>query len=278
MGLFSAIGKIGGGIAHAVGNVARGSAAVATLGGTEALRNKVANANAARQQSKDAASQSVAQQLAEQQRQFNLMRSDANKQATNYEAQGKQIANTTFANGALGRYDPNQAMALRSTDMQDIINRRRSGLEGLNSAEGQALQEKALGGIQEQQATNLRALRSAQGGTVSPARAAAQQAQLLKSSDSARGNLQRDLLLENYNTKQKALEDFQNAVGGAENTEQERLGFNVGQQNKEAYGQLASKLGFGQLASGARSGATQTQIAQDQNNALQSMIANQGGK
>lgn len=197
--------------------------------------------------------------------------SSVQQAAGRYDQRGRDLGEELFGSGRLSRIN-----AGRGGDITDIINRRRAGLEGLSSAENAALKDQAVQGLGEQTQTGLRSLRAAQGG-VSASRAAAQQAGFLKSQDQARAGLERDLLIKNYDIKQQALGSFEDSVRKAEAEELEKQKFNIGQEQSEKYGKLASELGFGQLASGERSALTQESIARAQSEATKA-AARQGGK
>lgn len=203
--------------------------------------------------------------------------SAAQQQSKAFSDRGKQLAASIFGSGALGRYNQEEAAKnYRSGEISDVLARRKAALAGLEAPEGQALKEKALEGLNEQTQTGLRQLRGAQGG-ISPVRAAAQQAALLRSQDVGRGKLERDLLLENVNIKNRALSDFEQAVRAAEAEEQARLGYNIDQSNKEKYGQLAAEMGFEQLAQTPLDRLSQQGIAEKQANAAR-VAAAAGGK
>ncbi len=202
--------------------------------------------------------------------------SAAQQQSKAYSDRGKQLAASIFGSGALGRYNQDEAAKYRSGEITDVLARRKAALAGLEAPEGQALKEKALEGLNEQTQTGLRQLRGAQGG-ISPVRAAAQQAALLRSQDVGRGKLERDLLLENVNIKNRALSDFEQAVRAAEAEEQARFGYNIDQSNKEKYGQLAAEMGFEQLAQTPLDRLTQQGIAEKQADAARA-AAKAGGK
>jgi len=110
-----------------------------------------------------------------------------------------------------------------SQNNQDILSMRRSALQGFNSQENNALREQGLQGIQQGQQTALRQLRGVQAGSgIRGGLQAAQQAQALNAGQAARGQLARDLFLQNIGQKEKALAAFEQSSTGIEGTQYAR--------------------------------------------------------
>lgn len=148
----------------------------------------------------------------------------------------------------------------RSSDMQDIINRRKADLEGMSSAENNALRGQMLSGVNAETQGALRQLRTAQGGRgLKGGSAIAQSRSLINSSLAKKAALDRDLMIQNIAMRQSALDRYQSAIQGAETTETARYG-------NRRFGQLSTELGYGQLGATERGAANQVSLAQSQLN------------
>ena len=171
---------------------------------------------------------------------------------------GQETIGKEFAEGKLGRLD-----AGRSTEMTDIIAKKKAGLGGITAEENQALRDRGVQGIQRGTQTALRQLRGFQGASgVRGGGAVTQQAGILKSGIQSQANVERDLLLKNIDAKRTALSDYEASVTGAEATEQERSLFNINQVNRETFGRLSSGLGYAQLGVADRASERGVAIAQ----------------
>lgn len=128
----------------------------------------------------------------------------------------------------LGRVKEGQFKAERSEDIEDVIKRRREALSGLSGTEQQTRRDIALGEIGRSEQLQQRQLQAIQSQTgVRGGTAAAQQIDLLRQSNIARANFERDLFLQNEQIKRQALTDFERSVTAAEATEAERTAANV---------------------------------------------------
>jgi hypothetical protein len=180
---------------------------------------------------------------------------------------GQETIGKEFAPGKLGRLD-----AGRSTEMTDIIAKKKAGLSGISAEENQALRERGKQGIQRSTQTALRSLRGFQGSRgVRGEGAITQQAGILKSGIQSQANVERDLLLKNIDAKRTALSDYEASVSGAESVEQEKSLYNINQANRETFGRLSSGLGYAQLGVADRASERGVAIAQ------QNLSAESGG-
>lgn len=179
-------------------------------------------------------------------------------------ARGRQRGQELFGEGAnftRGREEI-------TTDVQDILGRRRAALEGMSSEEQAALRSQALERIAAQQQGAQRQLRGlqAQAG-LTGATAAAQQAGVLGQAQKDRAGIERDLLLADIANRNEALGAFEQTLGGEmQRSQQERLG------------QLSTELGFGQLGATERGAIAQQLIGEKQAAAAQQQAQQNQGK
>ncbi|MHA2064492.1 MAG: hypothetical protein ACXABY_08940 [Candidatus Thorarchaeota archaeon] len=104
---------------------------------------------------------------------------------------------------------------VQAGDIEDIISRRREQLAGLTPEEQQALEQQGIGGIQQAEQGALRQLRGAQGAAgVRGAQAGAQQADILSQGVEARGDLQRDILIQDISQRRTALDQLEKSLTG----------------------------------------------------------------
>lgn len=172
-------------------------------------------------------------------------------------AKGQELLGGDFKEGNLDRID-----AGRGADISSVIEGRRAALGGFSAEANQALRDRAGQGIDRGTQSALRSLRGIQGASgVRGASAAAQQGRQLSAGQAAKANAERDLLIRNVDQKGKALSAFEQSVGGAEETEQQRNLFNIQQRQKEIAGRQAAGLGFAQLGVTERTGAASANIA-----------------
>jgi len=218
--------------------------------------------------------------------------------------------------GNLDRLDPSRAQEIadiiaqrqaiagtagqRSSDVEDIIARRRAALEGFSAPELNVLESRRLEDIGRAEETALRRLKGVQSEqNLRGGLAGAQQSSLLQEGARQRAALGQELFLGNIAERQRALGEFEQTVGGAESGEfqrrQEALGalegstgsalgrereaelFNIGQQQKEKFAELASGFGVASLGAGERGLASQGAIAAAESAALNNQ-ANSVGK
>lgn len=204
------------------------------------------------------------EQLAVQQAQLNAERAaaqnkqlrqqqilDQNKKAREADmAEGRARGQELFGEGSNFTRDRETI----SGDVQDIIGRRKSALEGMSGAEQAALRSQALDRIAAQQQGASRQLRGiqAQAG-LQGATAASQQAGLLGQAQKSKGEIERDLFLQDLANRDQALGAFEQTIGGeTQRSQQEKLG------------QLSTELSYAQLGSGERAAVAQQLIGEDQ--------------
>lgn len=197
-------------------------------------------------------------------------------------ASGLEKGKEVIGEGSLGRISTDVGKVdkrldeSRSTDVQDIIERRRKALAGLSPEEMSAQKGQAAEQFGRNEETNRRRLASVQAGLgVRGDTAATQQSQQLSAGQQQRTNFERDMLLANRQIQDVALNAFEGSVRGAESSEQNaRLGnvgieqFNLGQQlkqrelekfnleqaAKERFGQISVAFGMSQMASAETAG------------------------
>ena len=163
---------------------------------------------------------------------------------------GQEVLGSDFAAGSLGRLETG-----RSADVSSVVEGRRAALGGFSSEESQALRERAGQGIDRGTQTAVRQLRAQQGASgVRGASAAAQVGRQLSAGQSAKAQAERDLLIQSVGQRGKALSAFEGSVAGAEQGEQQREMFNIGQTQAETLGRQAAGLGFAQLSTLERTG------------------------
>lgn len=231
-------------------------------------------------------------------------------------AKGRARGEELFGNQALGRVQQDRAAEIadlinqrkqqaasagaRSSDVADIIARRKSGLEGLNAEENAAFRSQAQNAIGQEEQGALRALKASQGSSgVRGGVASAQQAMALKNFADQRAKAEQELFLRNIAEKQNRLGALEQSVTGAEAaefgrgqqaqsaleaaTERARADelarnqFNLNQLAREKLGILGAETGYAQLGGGDRSGAAQ-QVAAEQGQKTMEALAQKGKK
>lgn len=139
------------------------------------------------------------------------------------DAAGQGTYTTPEMQQALARYrqySDQYAQGGRTGDMQDVLNRYKSGLEGYTGAESQGFREQAQRGIDQQMRSQLGALRTSQArGGVRGASAAAQQSNLDRMRMAEQQNLEQDLFVRNADEKQRRLQAYSDTLRGAEGEE-----------------------------------------------------------
>jgi len=175
----------------------------------------------------------------------------------------------------------------RSQDIADIVARRRAQLGGFSPEEQQALREQTLGAIGGTEQTALRQLRGVLGAQgVRGGLAAAQQADVITQAQQARTQLERDVFLQQIAERRRALGAFEQTVTGAEAGEfgreqtaqaafeaisqqvrgetQDKVLFNIQQEQREQFGRLATTFGFAGLDTAERASAAQQALGEKQ--------------
>jgi hypothetical protein len=164
-------------------------------------------------------------------------------------AEGRTAEETETLNRLKSEYDKS---VTRSPEAQLALDKFKSGLEGLSSQEGMALQEQARRNLDTQYQTQMaQAKMAAARSGARGAAAGAQQMMLDRDRARAQGQLEQDLTVQNYDIKQKALQNFGGYVGNLESAEAARrqgaLGMLTGQENVVTdRGLETSKFNIGQ--------------------------------
>ena len=153
--------------------------------------------------------------------------------------------------GAIGKTAFGNVRQERSGDLADILQRRRDALGGLDSTEGNALREASLRGLTSQQQSSARNLRGSLGNLRGGAAAAAQ-ADLANQGQNQRAQMEQDLLLQNVNIRNQALNDFEGTLSRAEQDELSRQQYNQAQAAREMSARGGAQLGFANLGQAER--------------------------
>lgn len=168
-------------------------------------------------------------------------------------ADGRARGGELFGDNTLGRLTDG-----RTTEVQDVLDRYKSGLAGYSAPELQAMRDQASNGINQQAQTNLRALRGVQGMSgIRGGLASAQQYQTLQDAAKQRANFEQQLFIRNADEQQNRLGQYNGALTGAQAEELARKKYNIGQGEKEKFGQLSTELGYGGLGAGDTALASQ---------------------
>jgi hypothetical protein len=135
-------------------------------------------------------------------------------------------------------------------DLQSVIDTRREQTQGLTAQERSDLSQSGLENVQRAEQTALRQLRGAQGQAgVRGAQAGAQQADILKAGLSARGDVERGIMLQDIAQRRQALDQLESTFG------RERAGFMAREMGEAALGAADRGAAIG-LLSGARQAQT----------------------
>lgn len=196
-------------------------------------------------------------------------RADRNRDMEEGRRRGEQV----FGEGMLGRVD-----AARSQEVGDVLARRRENLAGFTPEEQNALREQNMTAINQASQGQMRQLRAQQAsaGVRGPA-ALAQQNAMMQGAQGQMTQAERDLFIKNAEMKRGALDSLEQSIGSARSDELSRQQFNIGQQNKEKYGQISSELGFASLGSSDRAAVAQQLLGEKQLKVAKDM-ANQYGE
>lgn len=188
-------------------------------------------------------------------------------------ASGRARGNQLFGEGSLGRVDAN-----RSQEVSDIISRRQKEAEGFTKEEQNAFRDQNLNASNQSLAGQMRQLRmqQAQSGVRGPV-ASAQRTKLMSDAQSTNAANERDLFLKNIDARRAGLNSLESSIGNARKDELDRQQFNIGQQNKEKYGQITTELGYGSLGSGEAAAVLQKMAADKNADATITAAQNSGG-
>ncbi len=163
--------------------------------------------------------------------------------------------------GSLGRMTDS-----RAADMQALLDRLKAGsIEGMSPAEMQAAREQGISGINQQLATNMHAfgnIAAAHG--IRGGSAAGLQMRALGDAQSASGDLQRKLILDNLGQKNLMTDRYGNTLRGQQGVELGIQDFNLGKLGQEKAAREAAIGGFSSSIDSARSGNTANQFNQQQ--------------
>ena len=186
-------------------------------------------------------------------------------------AQGRKRGEELFGEGSLGRVE-----AERQQEISDLIERRRAEAQGFSPEEQEAFRSQNISAIQRAQAGEQRGLRGrqAQLGITGPL-AAAQESQIGQAAQRAQVEAERDLFLRNIEARRVGLGGLEQSITGARADELSRQQFNIGQGQREKFGQIGTELGFAGLGVAERQGAAQQAIGQAQ---LAAGLQANGGK
>jgi hypothetical protein len=186
-------------------------------------------------------------------------------------AEGRARGEEIFKEGNLGRVD-----AGRNEETHNIIEARRAQAKGFTGQQRQMMREEGLSNVMQQNAgqeRNFRAQMAAQG-MRGPAVAAA----LARMKAGATGQMaesERSLQLANIAQQNTGLNSLEQSTNAAQAGELGRQQFNIGQANKERFGQLGTEMGYASLGAGDRAAAVQRLIGGQM--AQASAAANSGG-
>lgn len=170
-------------------------------------------------------------------------------------AQAGTQLNTSLGRASDLQVDLNMIRQGTSSEVADIIARRKANLAGMTGEEQQAqraIQKEQIDKQTETARRRLSAIQSSQG--LRGGTAATQQSQVLQAGVKTRAEFERDLFLSNLQMKREALSAYEQSVGAAEKSATERqyaqaelAKFNVGQRAQTEQFNLAQQLRERQL-------------------------------
>lgn len=185
-------------------------------------------------------------------------------------AKGQAIGEQQFGNGSLGRVDAN-----RSSEMSGILDQYKQQAQGLTQPQQQAMTDQGNAQVNSALQNNLRNLRGTQGANgLQGGMAAGQQADQYRAAQAQQAQNQQNVFLKNVDYQRQGLNDYSTAANTQQQSELGRQQFNIGQQNKEAFGRQADALGYGSLASANYNGAQQSVLGQQMGTAMQNAAQN----
>ncbi len=195
---------------------------------------------------------------------------------------GRELGDRYYAPGSLGRLGEERSAdeldaisrlqraadsaGVRSADISDLLARRKAGLAGYDAPEMQGMRESMGREITRGGATAASELRRAQGASrTRGAAASAQAANLQRSLQQSRADLEQDLFVKNADERQRRLAEYENSLRGVEGEEfsrgqsarqdlvnqynyqggldQYRKEYNLGQQANEIAGRAGAETG-----------------------------------
>lgn len=172
---------------------------------------------------------------------------------------GRKRGEEIFTPGALGRVSEG-----RAGEIADLIQQRKDLLGGFTPNEMNGFRDQNLGQFNAEASSQMRALKAAQAQNgIRGAAAVVGQSRLNADSLQKQAGLERDVFLKGADARRTALDNYDKTLTGARDEEMGRQKFNIGQGNKERYGQLATELGWGSLGAGERGGAMTLLAGQD---------------
>lgn len=199
---------------------------------------------------------------------------------------GRVSTDIEGAQGSLDRYRGlYDKTTSRSADQNQVVSMMNAGLQGYTSPEYQAQREQMQRGLQSNYATSAGQLARAQSrGKVYGAAGVAQLANLQRSTQNSKDQLDQDLMIKNIDEKQRRLMEFGDYTRGLEqeefdrraqatkgiadeeaalrNEQLERQKVNLGQANAETSAQIGAFTGAGALALAQRNQKKAQQIQQ----------------
>jgi hypothetical protein len=189
-------------------------------------------------------------------------------------AQGRKRGEEIFGNDALGRIN-----AEKSTEIADILNRRKAQLEGYTPEEQQAMREQNMKSIIQGQQAGARDLQRQQARSGVRGALASNQQQSLQAGNQAQlADQERQLFLSQIAEKRGALDKFE---GSQRATEQDILGrqqFNLDQRAREKLGALTTEMGMGSLGAAERASVMQQVLGESANRSAQDIAQQTKGK
>lgn len=225
-------------------------------------------------QAKMAAIEAQQAQQQEERNKYASAYSDAKSGRDQDFAEGKQRGQELFGDNSLGRVD-----AGRRTETADLLARQKAMASGYTPEEQEALRSQNVQTIQGGTQANLRQLKSAQAQNgVHGATATNQQARTLLAGNQQLANSERDLFAKNADVSRASTQSYSDALNKAQGDETNRAQFNIGQTQREKYGQLTTEFGYASLGSADRAAVMQKIVGEQQAQAAANSSANQGGK
>ncbi len=188
-------------------------------------------------------------------------------------AEGRARGNELFGDRSLGRLEEG-----RGKEISDLIAERKARSAGYTKEEMGGMREQNLSQIQQAGQGQERELRiqQARAGVRGPA-ALAQQAKLMQAQGAQQAGLERELFLGNIQRRDQGLNALEESTNKARAEEMARGQFNIGQSQREKFGQLATEMGYGSLGANER-GAVMNKIVGENQAAAGLQAAQQGGK
>lgn len=169
-----------------------------------------------------------------------------------------------FKEGSLGRLGTNE-------DMASILQRRREGAGGFTPQQQDLMRAQQLASINSATQGNMRALKGAQGASgIQGGLANSQLAGALGQGAALRNSAEVQMQLANIQQQQQGLQNYQDLA-------QQMATYDIGQKNKETYGQYSTGISEQALGSADRGAALARAVSKD-NAGQQVAVQSSGGK